>query len=73
MRVLNEIFEAMKQELARGRAVKFPFGKLKRVKRRVGQRWDDYDDWPANRQRFTVEWQLDEAGDKLLNGKKRKG
>src|ERR1700757_3208342 len=72
LRVLNGIFEAMKAELARGRAVEFPLGKLKRKKKRFGQRWDDYDDWPANRRRYTVEWVLDEAGDRRLKGKKGK-
>ncbi len=72
MEILNFIFAAMKVDLARGRAVEFPLGKLKRKKKRFGQRWDDYDDWPANRRRYTVEWELDEAGDKLLNGKKGK-
>ena len=36
---MNGIFEAMKVDLARGRAVEFPFGKLKRKKKRFGQRW----------------------------------
>jgi hypothetical protein len=67
---LNVIFAAMKQELARGRGVEFPFGKLKRVKRRFGKHWDEYDDWPADRQRYTVEWELDELGWKLLEGRR---
>ena len=70
LRVLNVIFEAMKKELQAGRAVKFPLGKLKRVKRSFGKYWDDYDDWPADRQRYTVEWELDEAGWKLLEGRR---
>jgi hypothetical protein len=68
LRVLNVIFEEMSKELSRGRSVEFPYGKLHRVKKRFGKRWDDYDDWPADRQRYTVEWELDEAGWKLLEG-----
>jgi hypothetical protein len=69
LRVLNFIFAEMKKQLQRGRAVEFPFGKLKRVKKRFGKYWDDYDDWPAHRQPYSVEWELDEAGERLLNGR----
>jgi hypothetical protein len=61
----------MRQALARGRVVEFPYGKLKRVKRHFSKYWDNVDDWPANREPYTVEWQLDEAGDQELNGWKR--
>jgi hypothetical protein len=44
------------------------FGRLVRVKRSFGANWDSVGDWPANRKPFTVEHELDEAGDRLLNG-----
>ena len=66
--ILNAIFREMAAALSRGRSVEFPFGKLKRVKRRFNKYWEAIDDHPANRAPYTVEWQLDEAGDQLLNG-----
>ena len=68
VRILNAIFAEMKKALRRGYAVEFPLGKLKRVRRHFSKEWDCIDDWPANRQPYTVEWELDEAGERLLNG-----
>jgi hypothetical protein len=56
--VVNAILECMIKALRRGEDVKFPFGKLTRVRKRFGASWDDYDDWPAHRQPYTVEWVL---------------
>jgi hypothetical protein len=66
--MLNAVFKEMSQALQRGREVEFPFGRLVRVKRSFGANWDSVGDWPANRKPFTVEHELDEAGDRLLNG-----
>ena len=62
VRILNEIFEEMSHALERGEDVEFPFGKLRRVKRHFGKRWEAVDDWPANRNPYTAEWELDEPG-----------
>jgi hypothetical protein len=62
------ILAEMTKALKRGWAVEFPFGRLKRVKRHFSQWWDMIDDYPANRAPYTVEWELDEEGDKQLNG-----
>jgi len=69
--VVNTILERMIRALKLGREVQFPFGNLRRVKRHFSQYWDGVDDWPANRSPYTVEWQLDEAGDQELNGWRR--
>ena len=66
--VVNVILERMVYALRRGWEVEFPFGKLKRVRRHFGKEWDHIDDWPADRQPYTVAWELDEAGERLLNG-----
>jgi hypothetical protein len=65
VRILNSILLEMKKALKRGWKVEFPFGKLKRVKRYFGARWEAVDDWPANRQPYTVEWELDAADEEL--------
>ena len=69
VRVLDTIITAMAEELKRGREVEFPFGKLVRVRRHFGDWWDAADDWPANRDPYTVEHETDLAGERLLNGK----
>jgi hypothetical protein len=61
----------MIRALKRGGEVEFPFGKLKRVKRHFSKLWDAVGDTPANRNYYTVEHQLDEAGDQELNGWQR--
>ena len=72
VRILNFILNEMKKTLRRGGSVEFPLGKLVRVRRHFSKHWDNVDDWPANRQRYTVSWELDEAGDRLLNPERRK-
>ena len=62
VRILNLVFREMSQALARGKEVEFPFGKLRRVRRHFSADWDRADDWPANRQGYTVEWELNRAG-----------
>jgi hypothetical protein len=69
--VVNVILERMIRALKRGGEVEFPFGKLKRVKRHFSKLWDAVGDTPANRNPYTVEHQLDEAGDQELNGWQR--
>ena len=54
--VVNAILDAMIMALRRGKDVEFPFGRLSRVKRQFGARWDHDDDWPAHRDRYTVKW-----------------
>ena len=68
LRVLNFLFKEMKQALARGEEVEFAGGKLQRVERHFGQWWDVVDDWPANRQPYTVEWVPSWEGLKRLLG-----
>ena len=68
VRIVNLIFAEMVKALKRGRAVEFPFGRLKRVQRHFSKWWDAVGDTPANRNPYTVEHELDEAGDRLLNG-----
>ena len=67
VQVLNFLFEQIKQALAQDEEVEFPFGKLKRVKRHFGEHWDAIDDHPANREPYTVEHEMNEAGDQELN------
>jgi hypothetical protein len=59
----------MKKALRRGRDVQFPFGTLKRVKRHFSEWWDFIEDHPANKDPYTVEHELDEEGERQLNGK----
>jgi len=66
VRILNCVFGEMKKALARGKEVEFPCGRLRRVRRHFSDYWDSVDDWPANRQGYTVEWELNEAGARLL-------
>jgi ribosomal protein L13E len=69
VRILNMIIAEMKKALKRGREVEFPFGKLKRVKRHFSKWWDSIDDHPANKEPYSVEHELDEEGERQLNGK----
>ena len=66
VQIVNFVFREMSKALARGEEVPFPFGKLVRARRHFSQYWDSIDDWPANRQGYTVEWYLDKAGLRLL-------
>jgi hypothetical protein len=66
LRILNLIFREMGKALARGEKVPFPGGKLMRTPRHFSKYWDMVDDWPANRQGYTVDWVLDEAGARLF-------
>jgi len=56
LRVLNFIFEEIRRALAQGEEVEFAGGKLKQARKSFGEKWDTCDDWPANRQPYTVEW-----------------
>ncbi len=66
VRILDFVFREMSKALARGEDVEFPLGWLTRERRHFSDYWDDVDDWPANRQGYTVEWYLDEAGVRLV-------
>lgn len=68
VRIVNFIFAEMAKTLKRGGVVPFPFGKLKRVKRHFSKWWDYVGDTPAHKSIFTVEHEVDEEGDALLNG-----
>ena len=72
VRILNFILKEMKKTLRRGWEVEFPLGKQVRARRHFSKEWDSVDDWPADRQRYTVSWELDEAGDRLLNPERQK-
>jgi hypothetical protein len=65
--VVNTILDRMIYHLRRGHRVEFPYGTLKRVRRYFGQRWAIDNDWPANRDPYTIEWELNEAGTRKLN------
>jgi hypothetical protein len=65
VRILNMIFREMGQALKLGGGVEFPFGNLKKVKP-LSKRWLMMDDEPMKP--FTVEHDLDEAGNRLQNG-----
>lgn len=66
VKVVNVILECMIKALRRGKEVEFPFGKLRRVRRHFSEYWDRVDDWPANREGYTVEWELDMEGIRLV-------
>jgi len=70
---INALFAAMSAALGRGEAVEFPFGKLVRVRKSFGRWWDSAHDWPANREPFTVEWELSPKGREELMGPLGKG
>ena len=63
--ILEMVFDAMNQALARGEEVEFPFGLLYRVKH-VSRRWELAEDEPM--EAHTVEHDLDAAGYKVLFG-----
>jgi hypothetical protein len=65
--IVNIILERMIRALKRGWEVEFPFGNLKRVNRRFGKLWRAIDDWPANRDPYTIVHELDLAGDRELH------
>ena len=65
--IVNVILEQMISALRRGWEVEFPLGKLKRVKRHFSKLWDAIDDWPANRDPYTIVHELDLAGDRELH------
>jgi hypothetical protein len=66
VRIVNFIFAEMGKALKRGREVAFPFGRLKRVKK-LSKEWLRVDDEPMSP--YTAEWELDEEGDRQLNGR----
>lgn len=65
--VVNVILERMIHALRHGWEVEFPLGKLKRMKRHFSKFWDAIDDWPANRDPYTIVHEMDEAGDRELH------
>jgi hypothetical protein len=65
--IVNLILSRMIHALQRGREVEFPFGKLKRVKRHFSKLWDAIDDWPADRDPYTIVHEVGEAGDRELH------
>ncbi|WP_348263935.1 hypothetical protein P8935_05240 [Telmatobacter sp. DSM 110680] len=65
VQVLNLLFKAMNQALARDEAVEFAGGKLTRVKK-LSRHWELLDDEPMNP--WTVEWELTREGWKQLFG-----
>jgi hypothetical protein len=65
--IVNVILERMIRALKRGWEVEFPLGKLKQVKRHFSKLWDANDDWPANRDPYTIVHELDEAGARELH------
>lgn len=67
MLIVNVILSRMIHAMKRGREVEFPFGKLKRVKRHFSKLWDAIDDWPADRDPYTIGHEVDEAGDRELH------
>ena len=66
VRIVNFIFAEMGKVLKRGWAVEFPFGSLKRVKK-LSKEWVRVGDEPMSP--YTVEHELDEEGERLLNEK----
>lgn len=68
LRILNFVFREMSKALARDEEVEFPFGKLNVVQRSFGAYWESMRDTPAHLDLYTVEFELDGAGDRLLNG-----
>ena len=73
VKILDAIFGEMSAALARGEQVEFPYGKLTRVRKHFGRWWDAVDDWPANREPYTVEWELSPEGWEQLCGPLEKG
>ena len=65
VRVLNFIFEQMKQALARDEEVEFAGGKLTRVKK-LSRHWELLRDEPMNP--WTVDWELSPEGQEQLFG-----
>jgi hypothetical protein len=65
--IVNVILERMIHALKRGWEMEFPLGRLKRVKRHFSKLWDAIDDWPANRNPYTIVHEVDEAGDRVLH------
>jgi hypothetical protein len=66
--VVNAILEAVTKKLLDGKTVKFPFGSLRRTRRHFSKEWDAVDDWPAHRDGYTVEYEIDPAGYRELDG-----
>lgn len=64
--IVNVILECMIKALRCGEGVVFPFRRLIRERRHFNKYWDMVDDWPADRQEYTVEWELNLAGIRRL-------
>jgi hypothetical protein len=64
-RILNFVFEEMRQELARDEPVEFPFGWLEREKK-ISPHWEEIGDEPMRP--YTVEHHTDAEGVGLLGG-----
>jgi hypothetical protein len=67
--VVNAIMDVMIMALRCGKDVEFPFGRLSRVRKQFGARWDHHDDWPAHRDPYTVKWIPSWEGLKQLLGR----
>ena len=66
--VVNVILSRTIHALRRGREVEFPFGTLNRVERHFSEFWDSVHDSPANRSPYTVEYELNREGFRVLYG-----
>ena len=71
VRILNAVLDAMKEALQRGEEVEFAWGKLRRRRLWRREHWVVIDHRPTRRQPYTVELQLDKAGERLLYAKSR--
>ncbi len=71
VRILNRVIDAMTEALKRGEEVEFPFGTLRRVghQHRKKRGWFLERIMTIYKRPYTVKHELDEMGDKLLNGK----
>lgn len=72
VRILNRVINAMTQALSRGEEVEFPFGTLQRVRHQHSKTrgWFLNKITATYKKPYTVKHELDEEGDKLLNGTK---
>jgi hypothetical protein len=67
--VINAILKWMTARLRRGRAVPLPFGMLERARRWYGEEWESRNDWPANRNPYTVTVESVKSGNPFGNPK----
>lgn len=62
VKILDLVFSEVSQALKRGEEVEFPFGRLRRVRSRLVNK-----NWVRDRRGYTVDLELDEAGERLLS------